>query len=150
MTHMDHGELEILLVEDSFIDALMTREALTACSSANPLHVVENGEEAMAFLRREGQYADRRRPGLILLDLNLPRKSGHEVLAEVKSDESLKTIPVIVLTTSKAEDDLIKSYSLRANCYITKPMDLSRLTEVVRQIHEFWFHTATMPLVERN
>ncbi len=137
--------IEILLVEDSQVDVLMTREALTSCKLANRLHVVENGEQAMAFLRHEGAYAGMPRPGLILLDLNLPRMSGGEVLAEVKSDEKLKTIPVVILTTSKAEADVRNSYDLHANCYITKPVEFLKLAEVVRQLHQFWFCVVTMP-----
>jgi CheY-like chemotaxis protein len=137
--------IEILMIEDSPTDVLMAREALDHAKVLNRLHVVEDGVAAMAFLRRQGPYADAPRPGLILLDLNLPRKDGREVLAEIKADENLKLIPVVVLTTSKAEEDVLKAYGLYANCYITKPMDFSRFAEVVRTIQEFWFTVVTLP-----
>ena len=137
--------IEILMVEDSPTDALIAREALDYAKVLNKLHIVENGEEAMAFLRREGKYAGVVRPDIILLDLNLPRKDGREVLAEIKADEALKLIPVVVLTTSKAEEDIIKAYGLHANCYITKPVNFDRFTEVVRSIEQFWFSVVTLP-----
>lgn len=137
--------IEILMVEDSPTDALIAREALDYAKVLNKLHIVENGEEAMAFLRREGKYAGAVRPDIILLDLNLPRKDGREVLAEIKADDGLKLIPVVVLTTSKAEEDIIKAYGLHANCYITKPVNFDRFTEVVRSIEQFWFSVVTLP-----
>jgi len=141
----DIAPIVILMVEDSPTDVLITREALNHAKVINNLHVVEDGVEAMAFLRKEGKYANAPRPDLILLDLNLPRKNGQEVLAEVKGDESLKLIPVVVLTTSKAEEDIVKAYGLHANCYITKPVDFANFAEVVRSIREFWFAVVTLP-----
>lgn len=137
--------IEILLVEDSETDVLMAQEALIASKVLNRLHVAEDGEEAMAYLYRRGGYRDAPRPGLILLDLNLPKKSGREVLAEIKADADLKSIPVVVLTTSKAEEDIVRSYGLHANCYITKPIEFERLAEVVRRIQDFWFCVVTLP-----
>lgn len=137
--------IEILLVEDSPTDALLTREALEQSKILNRMHRVENGVEALAFLRREGRYAGTPRPDLILLDLNLPKKSGIEVLHEIKEDEDLRIIPVVVLTTSKAEEDIVKSYDLHANCYITKPVDFDKFTEVIQSIREFWFSVVTLP-----
>ena len=137
--------IEILMVEDSPTDVLITQEALEQAKVRNYLHVVEDGVEALAFLRKEGQYAGAPRPDLILLDLNLPRKDGREVLAEIKADEHLKTIPVVILTTSKAEEDVLRAYGLHANCYITKPVDLTRFIEVVQAIENFWFTVVTLP-----
>ncbi len=137
--------IQILLVEDSPSDALLTAEALHFSKVVNELHHVENGVEALAFLRREGQYAERPRPGLILLDLNLPRLSGLEVLAEIKQDDALKTIPVVVLTTSKDEEDVVRSYGLHANCYIIKPVEFNKFADVVRTIDAFWFTVVTLP-----
>jgi len=137
--------IDILLVEDSPSDAMMTREALECSRVVNKLHIADDGVEAMDFLRRKGKYGDAPRPGLVLLDLNLPRKSGLEVLKEIKDDEVLKTIPVLVLTTSKAEEDVVKSYGLHANCYISKPIAFSELAEAVRAVGEFWLSIATLP-----
>ncbi|MBI3329282.1 MAG: response regulator [Nitrospinae bacterium] len=137
--------VEILMVEDSPTDVLITQEALGQAKVRNHLHIVEDGVEAMAFLRKEGQYTQVPRPDLILLDLNLPRKDGREVLAELKADASLKTIPVVILTTSKAEEDVLKAYGLHANCYITKPVDFTRFIEVVRAIEHFWFTVVMLP-----
>jgi two-component system, chemotaxis family, response regulator Rcp1 len=137
--------IEILLVEDNPGDADLAREALDGSKFNNALHVVDDGEKAMAFLRREGPYADMPRPDLILLDLNLPRKDGREVLAEIKADDYLKRIPVVILTTSKAEEDVIKSYNLHANCYITKPIDLNQFLDVVRAIEDFWLSIVVLP-----
>lgn len=142
------GLIHILLVEDSPTDVLMTREALDDYKVRNPLHVVEDGVAAMEYLRRQGKYRDAPRPGLIILDLNLPRKSGREVLEELKSDAALRTIPVVVLTTSKSEEDVARTYGLHANCYITKPVDFSKFAEVVRSINDFWFGVVTLPPVE--
>ena len=142
---MPDQTLHVLLIEDSPTDALLVQEALDHAKVLNRLHVVEDGVAAMAFLRRQGPYADAPRPGLILLDLNLPKKDGREVLAEIKADENLKIIPIVVLTTSKAEEDVFKAYGLYANCYITKPMDFSRFADVVRTIQEFWFTVVTLP-----
>lgn len=137
--------VEILLVEDSPTDVLLAKEALEYSNVVNNLHTVPDGVEAMAFLRREGKYQDAPRPGLILLDLNLPRKDGREVLAETKSDEKLKRIPVVVLTTSKSEVDVLKAYGLHANCYIVKPVDFEKFAEVVKNIENFWFSVVTLP-----
>lgn len=137
--------IDILMVEDNPGDADLAREALDGSKINNRLHVVNDGEKAMAFLRREGQYLDMPRPELILLDLNLPRKDGREVLAEIKSDLNLKSIPVVILTTSRAEEDVMKSYNLHANCYITKPIDLNQFLHVVRSIEEFWLSIVVLP-----
>jgi two-component system response regulator len=137
--------IEILLVEDSLADILMTQEALEQVRLLNQLHVVEDGAAALAFLRRQGRYATAPRPDLILLDLNLPKKNGQEVLAELKADESLKFIPVVILTTSKAEEDIVKSYGLHANCYISKPVGFASFVEVVQAIEHFWFGIVTLP-----
>ena len=137
--------IEILLVEDNLGDADLAREALDGSKFNNDLHVVDDGEKAMAFLRREGPYADMPRPDLILLDLNLPRKDGRQVLAEIKADDYLKRIPVVILTTSKAEEDVIKSYNLHANCYITKPIDLHQFLNVVKAIEDFWLSIVVLP-----
>ena len=137
--------IAILLVEDSPSDALLTREALKTSKLLNNLHVVENGVDAIAFLRREGAFASEPRPDLILLDLNLPRMDGREVLREIKADDDLKIIPVVVLTSSDAEEDILKSYKLNANCYITKPVEFDKFVKVVRSIREFWFAVVTLP-----
>ncbi|HEV3439027.1 MAG TPA: response regulator [Gemmata sp.] len=137
--------VEILLVEDSPTDVLLAKEALEYSKVVNNLHTVPDGVEAMAFLRKEGKYQDVPRPGLILLDLNLPRKDGREVLAEIKSDEKLKRIPVVVLTTSKSEADVLKAYGLYANCYIVKPVDFEKFADVVKNIENFWFSVVTLP-----
>jgi CheY-like chemotaxis protein len=137
--------IEILLVEDNPGDVELTREALENSKVLNKLWVAEDGEAALAFLRREGKYADAARPDLILLDLNLPKIDGREVLAEIKNDEDLKRIPVVVLTTSKAEEDVLKSYNLHANCYITKPIDFSQFSRVVKSIKEFWLSIVVLP-----
>jgi DNA-binding response OmpR family regulator len=142
--------VDILLVEDSPSDAMMTREALECSKLVNQLYVVDDGVEAMDFLHRRGKYAGARRPGLVLLDLNLPRKSGLEVLKEIKEDRELMTIPVVVLTTSKAEEDVVKSYGAHANCYITKPIEFSRLADAVRAVGEFWLSVVTLPPESRQ
>lgn len=137
--------IEILLVEDNAADVRLTREALKDAKVVNRLSVVTDGEDAMAFLRRKGRHAQAPRPDLILLDLNLPRKDGREVLAEVKSDESLKRIPVVVLTTSRSEEDVLRSYDLHANCYITKPVGLDQFLTVVESIQDFWLSIVVLP-----
>jgi two-component system response regulator len=137
--------VEILLVEDSPSDLLLTQEALRHAKVLNHLHVAADGVEAMAFLRREAGYEAVPRPDVILLDLNLPKKDGREVLAEVKADDSLKLIPVVVLTTSRAEEDVVRSYGLHANCYIAKPVDFERFAQVVRSIEHFWFTVVVLP-----
>jgi CheY-like chemotaxis protein len=137
--------IEILLVEDSPADVRLTFEALKEEKIYNNLHVVTDGVEAIAFLRREGKYAKAVRPDLILLDLNLPKKDGREVLKEIKSDDDLKAIPVVVLTVSKSEEDILKSYNLHANCYINKPVDLNQFMKVIRSIQEFWLTIVKLP-----
>jgi CheY-like chemotaxis protein len=137
--------IEILLVEDSPTDAQLTIEALQEAKISNRLSHVEDGVEAMRFLRREGEYAEVPRPDLIMLDLNLPRKDGHEVLAELKQDPKLAMIPVVVLTTSRAEQDVLRSYELHANCYITKPVDFQQFLHVVKSIEQFWLTVVTLP-----
>ncbi len=136
--------VEILLVEDSPTDALLAKEALELSKIANTLHVVKDGVEAMAFLRGEAPFEEAPRPGLVLLDLNLPRKDGREVLSEIKTDEALKRIPVIVLTTSESEADVVKAYGLHANCYIVKPVDFEKFAQIVTSIENFWFSVVTL------
>jgi CheY-like chemotaxis protein len=137
--------VEILLVEDNPGDVRLTLEIFKETKMLNKVTSVGDGVEAMAYLRREGKYAGAVRPGLILLDLNLPRKDGREVLRELKQDEDLKTIPVVILTTSRAEEDVVKSYNLHANCYVTKPVDLSQFMKVVQSIEEFWLTVVKLP-----
>ena len=137
--------IEILLVEDNPADVRLTLEALKDTKMRNTLNVVEDGVEAIAYLRREGKFAKAARPDLILLDLNLPRKDGREVLAEVKADEDLRRIPIVILTTSKAEQDIVKTYNLHANCYITKPVDLEQFVTVVKAIEDFWLTIVRLP-----
>jgi chemotaxis family two-component system response regulator Rcp1 len=137
--------IEILLVDDSLGDVRLAKEAVKESKLLNNLSVVNDGEEAMAFLRNEGKYVDSPRPDLILLDLNMPRKDGREVLAEIKADPDLKRIPVVILTVSKAEEDVLKAYNLYANCYVTKPMDMGQFTRIVKSIDDFWFTIVTLP-----
>jgi two-component system, chemotaxis family, response regulator Rcp1 len=139
--------IEILLVEDNPGDARLAVESLKESKVNNNLHHVEDGVEAMQFLHREGEYAYSPRPDLVLLDLNLPRKDGREVLAEIKADPALKLIPVVVLTTSAAERDLLRTYDLNANAYIVKPLDLDQFIEVVQAIESFWFTVVKLPRV---
>jgi len=136
---------EILLVEDNSADVRLTREALREGKLHNKLHVATDGVDAMAFLRREGPYADAVRPDLILLDLNLPKKDGREVLEDIKADASLRSIPVVILTSSKAEQDILRAYDLHANCYVTKPVDLDQFIHVVKSIEQFWFAIVKLP-----
>ena len=146
MTVSRLGEpVEILLIEDNPGDVRLTREAFKEGKVNNNLNVVKDGVEAMAFLRQENKYADAPRPDVILLDLNLPRKDGREVLAEIKQDPNLKRIPVVILTTSQAEQDILKTYNLYANCYITKPVDLEQFITVVRSIKTFWLSVVKLP-----
>ncbi|MFF7249539.1 response regulator [Embleya sp. NPDC008237] len=145
MTQPVAGAIEVLLVEDDPGDVLMTREAFADNKVRNSLHVVSDGVEAVAFLRREGEFADAPRPDLILLDLNLPRKDGREVLEEIKADEDLRRIPVVVLTTSEAEEDVLRSYHLHANAYVTKPVDFEQFINVVRHIDEFFVSVVKLP-----
>ena len=137
--------VEILLVEDNPGDARLTIEALKDAKVRNNLNWVEDGVEAMAFLRREGKYIDAPRPDVVLLDLNLPKKDGMEVLAEIKMDENLKRIPVVILTASNADEDIVKTYNLHANCYIRKPLGLNQFLEVVKSIEDFWLTIVKLP-----
>ena len=139
----DH--VHVLLVEDDPGDVLMTKEAFEHHKIRNPLHVAEDGVEALRFLKREGPFGEAPRPGLILLDLNLPRKDGRELLGEIKQDPGLRTIPVVVLTTSEAEEDILRSYELHANAYVTKPVDFEKFVEVVRKIDDFWVTVVQLP-----
>jgi CheY-like chemotaxis protein len=145
MNKPDGRPIEILLVEDSPSDTELTQEALREAKVSNHLSTVEDGVEAMDFLRRRGAFAGAPRPDLIMLDLNLPRKDGREVLAEIKEDPDLKTTPVVVLTTSQAEQDVLHAYHLHANCYITKPVDFEHFLEAVRSIESFWLLVVTLP-----
>ena len=140
--------VEILLVEDNPGDVRLAKEGLKECKLLNNLSVAGDGVEAMAYLRKEGKYASAAKPDIILLDLNLPRKDGREVLAEIKTDERLKHIPVVILTTSQAEEDVLRSYGLHANCYIAKPVDLEQFVKIVQSIHEFWFRIVMLPSEE--
>jgi chemotaxis family two-component system response regulator Rcp1 len=137
--------VEILMIEDSQADVLMTREAFKQARLANTLHVVEDGVRAMQYLRQEAEFASSPRPDLILLDLNLPRKNGREVLAEIKADPGLRTIPVIILTTSQAEQDILGAYNLHANCYIVKPVGFENFVTAIQSIESFWFSLVTLP-----
>jgi CheY-like chemotaxis protein len=137
--------IDVLLVEDDPGDVLMTREAFADFKVHNTLHVVNNGVDAMAFMRHEGEFADAPRPDLVLLDLNLPKMDGREVLAAVKEDPNLRAIPIVVLTTSEAEEDVVRSYSLHANAYVTKPVDFDRFIEVVRRIDDFFVSIVRLP-----
>ncbi|HEX5365649.1 MAG TPA: response regulator [Acidimicrobiales bacterium] len=137
--------VEVLLVEDDEGDVLMTREALDEGKVVNRLNVVGDGVEAIAYLRRSGRYAEAARPDLVLLDLNLPKRDGRQVLAEVKDDPDLRRIPIVVLTTSEAEEDVVRSYDLHANAYVTKPVDFERFVEVIRQIDEFFISVVRLP-----
>jgi CheY-like chemotaxis protein len=138
--------VEILLVEDNPGDVRLTLEAFREAKVCNKIHTVHDGEEAMAFLNRDGTYANVPCPDLILLDLNLPKKDGREVLAEIKADEGIKHIPVVVLTTSRAEQDIIQSYELQASCYVTKPVDLDQFMATVKSIGDFWLALVKLPL----
>jgi len=137
--------VEILLAEDNPGDVKLTRKALEKGRLANNLHVVNDGVETMQFLRGEGEYEGRPRPDLVLLDLNMPRKDGREVLEEIKGSDNLKRIPVVVLTSSEAEEDVIRSYELHANAYLTKPVDFSGFIDVVRKLEEFWLQVVKLP-----
>ena len=140
-----YRNIEILLVEDNPGDVRLTKEALQEAKLCNNLHVVGDGVEALNFLRQQKGYAKKPRPDLILLDLNLPKMDGRELLEEIKNDDVLKSIPVVVLTTSTAEEDILKSYNLHANCYVTKPVDFDRFTEIVQKINEFWVSIVKLP-----
>ena len=137
--------IEILILEDSKGDVALNEEVFEDAKIRNNLHVVEDGEEAILYLRGEGQFSGVPRPDIILLDLNLPKKDGREVLEEIKNDEDLKNIPVVVLTTSKAEGDILKSYNLHANAYVTKPVDFDQFMKVVKSIEDFWLEVVKLP-----
>jgi CheY-like chemotaxis protein len=139
------GAIEVLLVEDNPGDVRLTKEALKEGRLLNNVSVVGDGVEALSFLRREGRYAEAAQPDLILLDLNLPKKDGREVLAEIKADPDLRRIPVVVLTTSSAEEDILKTYDLHANCYVTKPVDLEQFMRVIKSIEDFWVTVVKLP-----
>lgn len=146
MQHNSDGSpIDVLLIEDNPGDQELTREALKRGRINNTLHVVDDGEDAMAFLRQQGEYAGVVRPGLILLDLNLPKMDGREVLKQIKQDHSLKTIPVVVLTTSESERDVLQSYQLNANCYLTKPVEFKDFIEVISVLEQFWFTLVKLP-----
>ena len=137
--------VEVLLIEDNPGDIRLTKEAMKEAKIFNNLNVVEDGVEALDYLRKKGKFKGAHSPDLILLDLNLPKKNGYEVLAEIKQDIYLKLIPVVILTLSKAEEDIIKTYELHANCYITKPVDMEQFTKVVKSVDEFWFSIVKLP-----
>ena len=145
MSNRNGTPIEILLVEDNPGDVRLTKEALKEAKVRNELFVVEDGVAALEFLHCQGKYADTPRPDLILLDLNLPKKDGREVLEEIKQDSSLKRIPVVVLTTSHAEEDILKTYNLHANCYVTKPVDLDQFITIVKSIEDFWLTIVRLP-----
>jgi chemotaxis family two-component system response regulator Rcp1 len=146
MKQQDNSKvIDILLVEDNEGDARLALESMRDSKICNKMHHVSDGEEAMAFLRKEGKYAKAPRPDLILLDLNLPKKDGRQVLAEIKEDDGLKRIPVVILTVSSAEEDILKSYNLHANCFITKPIDLNQFMKVVRSVEDFWLTIVKLP-----
>lgn len=144
-TTLEERPVVILMVEDNPTDVLIAREGFSGAKMANTLHVADDGIEAIEFLNQRGKYAAAPRPDLIVLDLNMPRKNGQEVLAEIKSDVRLKNIPVVILTTSKSPDDISKAYGLHANCYISKPVDFDDFTQVVQRIQDFWFSLVTLP-----
>ena len=142
---MNAKPVDILLVEDNPGDVRLAKEALKECKIDNTVYVAQDGIEAMAFLHKEGQHAKAPRPDLILLDLNLPRKSGREVLEEVKADPELRRIPIVVMTVSRDEEDVLKAYNLHANCYITKPIDFGQFIRITRSIEDFWFRIVKLP-----
>jgi CheY-like chemotaxis protein len=147
MSHAKPGRpIEILLVEDNPGDVRLTREVLRDGKVHNHLNVVQDGSEALAFLYRQGHYATAPRPDLILLDLNLPKKDGREVLVTIKGDNNLRRIPVVILTTSQAEEDILRAYNLHGNCYITKPVDLDQFIRIVKSIEEFWLTIVKLPM----
>ncbi len=138
--------IDILLVEDNPADIDLTKEAFEECKFANNLHIVSDGENALAFLRKESNFRDKPRPDLILLDLNLPKIDGREILVEIKNDDKLKQIPVVILTTSESKEDITEMYKLHANCYITKPVDINQFIKIVQSIGDFWFSIVKLPL----
>ena len=145
-TILEKRPVVILMVEDNPTDVLIAKEGFSGASMANTLHVADDGIEALEFLNQRGKYVDAPRPDLIVLDLNMPRKNGQEVLAEIKSDMRLKNIPVVILTTSKSQGDINRAYGLHANCYISKPVDFDEFTHVVQRIQDFWLSLVTLPL----
>lgn len=145
MNNPQPKHIDILLVEDSPADVLIAREALSEAKLLNTIHVAEDGVEALDYLFQRGKFASASRPDLILLDLNLPRKNGREVLEEIKADSELKQIPVVVLTTSSAEEDVLRSYNLHANCYVVKPVEFNSFVSAVKSIQQFWFSVVTLP-----
>ena len=140
-----NNEIEILLVEDNPADARLTIEAFKSSSSAHSLRHARDGVEALEFLRREGEFSSARKPDLILLDLNMPRKDGRQLLSEIKTDQNLRSIPVVVLTTSQAQEDIERAYSLYANCYVCKPLEFDDFTRIVKIIEDFWLGTVRLP-----
>jgi len=145
MKNQSVKSIDILIVEDNAGDARLIREVLNDNKIYSSLYMVKDGVDAMDFLRKKGRYKTSPTPDVIILDLNLPRKDGREVLAEIKSDEKLKHIPIVIMTISQAEEDIVKSYNLHANCYITKPIDLNQFTRVVKSIEDFWFSIVKLP-----
>jgi len=143
--HRDGDPVDILLVEDNPGDVRLTREAFAEAQITNDLHAVNDGEDALDFLHQRGEHADAPRPNLVLLDLNLPKVDGHDVLEEVKSDDDLRTIPVVVLTSSEAEEDVVKSYEQHTNAYLTKPIDPSEFVDVIRSFERFWLTLVELP-----
>jgi CheY-like chemotaxis protein len=141
----DHELIQVLLVEDSIADVELTLEALQEAKFVNEVHVARDGADALEFLHRRGPHADAPRPDLVILDLNLPKRSGHEVLADIRADDDLRRIPVAVLTTSTAEADVVRSYDLGANCFLTKPVDVGQFLSVVQSIEDFWFGVVRLP-----
>ncbi|WP_130471298.1 response regulator [Candidatus Magnetaquicoccus inordinatus] len=141
--------IEILLIEDNPGDIALTKEALLESKINNRLHAVYDGEQALAFVRRQDPYQNAPRPDLILLDLNLPRRNGREVLQEIKQDPTLRAIPVVILTTSRDEEDILRSYALHANCYVSKPVDLEKFFQVIRSIEQFWFTVVKLPQIDK-
>jgi CheY-like chemotaxis protein len=142
--------VEILLIEDNPGDVRLTIEALKDCKIVNNLNVVENGLIALEYLRHEGEYKDKQLPDLILLDLNIPKINGHEVLTEIKTDKKLKVIPVVILTSSSSDEDILKTYELHANCFITKPVNIEQFVKVVQSVGEFWFSIVKLPQDEEK
>jgi two-component system, chemotaxis family, response regulator Rcp1 len=142
--------VEILLVEDNPVDVMITKKAFSAGRVSNNLHVAEDGEEAMDFLFKRGKYSSAPSPGIILLDLNLPKKDGREILAEIKADPSLRLIPVIILTTSQDQEDIWRSYELHANCFITKPVNMEQFTKALECLGEFWFSVVRLPILTNS
>lgn len=150
MENTEKGHVDILMVEDNPGDIRLAKEAFRECNGLIHSHFAEDGEEAMAFLYRKGKYAASPRPDMIFLDLNLPKRNGREVLAEIKQSKELKSIPVAILTTSEAEEDIVDSYNLHANCYLTKPIDFEKFMDMVRNFHDFWFGPVELTVDNRR